>query len=285
MVKKIAIVFLAVVVLALGAYATWYSLERNDRIAQNIECEKKLLEPGGSIRAIGLPGKIAVVDDLCVRQVVPPSLWNLIRGKMVFENVPNHMKVNEGYSFKDVLLGRYSYGLDINLPCNPTATTTDCSSLPPLSQQTSTPEPYVSETVAEPIVEWTSATDTPVFFLDYTFMLPAGWHGEVYEKFGGGGYHAWIRKGSVGFSIDCPPDGKGLESATRVSATERTFIEGTTTYSVAFETWSIPGNDPWSFVWLREHTSDWPNTLCIALGGIDPETHAAMESLYETWSF
>jgi hypothetical protein len=40
------------------------------------------------------------------------------------------------------------------------------------------------------------------------------------------------------------------------------FAVGTTTYAIAFEEWTAPGNDPWIFVWLRSNVSgDWDHLL------------------------
>jgi hypothetical protein len=89
----------------------------------------------------------------------------------------------------------------------------------------------------------------------------------VYEKGFGAGVRALIQSESSdrGFVIDCPPDGKGLEAATRLTSEDRIFTANLITYSAAFEEWTGPGNDPWSFVWIRaSESSDFPaDVLCI----------------------
>jgi hypothetical protein len=61
--------------------------------------------------------------------VVPPPLWDIIRGRMTFEGIPERMQVNP-YSLADMILGRYTLG-PANMPCNQSATTTDCSTFMP----------------------------------------------------------------------------------------------------------------------------------------------------------
>lgn len=170
---------------------------------------------------------------------------------------------------------------------NQSATTTDYSTLPPPSAQT---QPYIPPDPVQPVVTWTSATGTPVSFADFTFTLPPGWYGSVYEKMYAGGWHALVQKSpnETGFIIDCPPDGKGLESASRLSSEERSFIVGSTTYSVAFEKWTALGNDPWYFVWVRAHqfgdfSTDTPNTVCLIQGSATPDIEEVMRSLYDSW--
>ncbi len=90
--------------------------------------------------------------------VVPPSLWNLLRGRMVFGNVPERMKVNE-YSFTDIVLGRYTFG-PVNIACDQSATTTDCSTIVPQN----------------PIMTTNENTITPVTLVDGTKYYPGIYH-------------------------------------------------------------------------------------------------------------
>lgn len=172
--------------------------------------------------------------------------------------------------------------------CDQSATTTDCASLSSLPQNP--PQPYVPPNPVQPIATWTSATGTPVSFADFTFTLPPGWHGSVYEKMYAGGWHALVQSdpNEPGFVIDCPPDGKGLEAATRLSSEERSFTADGTDYSVAFEKWTAPGNDPWYFVWVRmpqsgNSSNGSSRTSCLAQGTATPDIEEAMRSLYESW--
>jgi hypothetical protein len=91
-------------------------------------------------------------------QPVPPSIGDLVRGRITFARVPEGMKVSP-YSFVDVFLGRYTLNLNLGAPCNQSATTTDCSTLPTLPAP-SQPEPqtYVPPNPVQPITTWTSAT-------------------------------------------------------------------------------------------------------------------------------
>ncbi len=271
-----------------SAYAAWYSLERQAKTARIEQCNYELEHPKPPVMMAAPDGSLAPVYDIntCFAVVVPPSLWDMVRGNIVFEGIPERMKVNQ-YSLTDVLLGRYTLGPDITSPCDQSATTTDCSKLPPPSGQ---PQPYIPPNAVQPLEEWTSATGTPITLSGFSFMLPSDWHGEVYDKPYAGGRHVLIQKSQnePGFVIDCPPDGKGLEAASRLSSEERSFIANGITYSVAFEKWTAPGNEPWYFVWVRAHqlgdfSTDASGTVCLAQGSTDSDTEAAMQKLYETW--
>lgn len=189
---------------------------------------------------------------MCPLEIVPRSIWEIITGKLA--------------------------GLTNDIPCDQSATTTPCEVLNSLPQ--TPPPPYVPENTVSPIDEWTSVKDIPVKFAGFSFSLPPGWHGSVYNK-GGGGLHllAEQRPGMGGFTIDCPPDGKGLETATRLSVEERTFAGNGISYTASFEKWTAPGNEPWIFVFIREKSSS-----CTAQGSADPDTAGAMHMLYETLS-
>jgi hypothetical protein len=173
-----------------------------------------------------------------------------------------------------------------NLPCNQSATTTPCETLETIKAG-DTSEPAAPNVVYS-TAKWSSATHTPITFSGYTFQLPPGWHGEVYEKGFGGGFHALIQSelSERGFTIDCPPDGKGLEAAKRLTSDERTFTANSITYSAVFEEWAAPGNDPWFFVWIKSSAGDSsisnPRTACLAQGSANPAIKSAMQTLYET---
>ncbi|MBI4088379.1 hypothetical protein HY418_03315 [Candidatus Kaiserbacteria bacterium] len=290
MVKKPTIVAGALVLMAgigLSAYAAWYSYNRQAKIAQVEQCNYGFEHPKPPTMMTAPDGTLAPVYSIepCVTVIVPPPLWDLVRGRIAFENIPERMKVNP-YSLTGVLLGRYTLGPDIALPCDQSATTTDCSALPPPQSE---PQPYVPPNPVQPTETWVSATGTPLSFSGFSFMLPPGWHGSVYEKGFAGGVHALVQSDSNdrGFTIDCPPDGKGLEAATRLSSEERSFTADGG-YSVAFEKWTAPGNDPWYFVWVRAHelgdfSTDASNTVCLAQGSATPDIEEAMRAMYSTW--
>lgn len=238
---------------AFVAYAVWYSHDRQAKVARNDECNRlHAVSPGDG----SLP---------CIFQIVPPMLWEWIIGQ-------------QPMGITDLISG-----------CEQSATTTDCSTLPPPSQ--SEPQPYVPPNPVQPIDVWISATGTPVSLSGFSFMLPPRWHGSVYEKGFAGGVHALVQSDSNdrGFTIDCPPDGKGLEAATRLSSEERTFTTSGISYSVALEEWTAPGNQSWYFVWVRAHepgdfSTDASGTVCLAQGNATPDVATAMRTMYETWS-
>lgn len=136
------------------------------------------------------------------------------------------------------------------------------------------------------VEEWTTATDTPIALAGFSFTLPPGWHGSVYEKPYAGGKHVLVQKDPkrAGFVIDCPPDGKGLEEATRLSTEERSFVDDGVTYTVSFEKWISGGNEPWFFVWIRKTiVESSPAIVCLIQGGTGPDIEKAMRTLYNTW--
>jgi hypothetical protein len=287
--KKIILIILAIIILVPVIWATWYTYNRQTKIAQAKQCQYEIEHPKPPTIMMAPDGTPAILNSIvnpCMNFIVLPSLSDIITGHIVFEGIPERMKVNP-YSFTDVLLGRYTVGPNVSLPCNQSATTTDCSKLPPPQSE---PQPYIPPDPTKPEEEWTTATNTPVSFDGFSFTLTPGWHGSVYKKAYAGGWHALVQRdlNKGGFVIDCPPDGKGLEAATRLSTEERSFVVGTTTYSISFEHWTAPGNDPWIFVWLKSNVlGDW-NTdqygnICIAQGSTDPDVEAALKELYESW--
>ncbi len=142
---------------------------------------------------------------------------------------------------------------------------------------------YVPPNAVQPVKEWTSVANTPISLSEFSFSLPSGWHGSVYDKEGEGQY-VLVYNDSSSFTINCPPDGKGLEAATVLSTQERTFVIGTITYTLSFEKWTAPSNEPWLFVWLMKKTmDDSPETICLAQGSTDPVVMSAMEEMYKTW--
>ncbi len=287
--KKIAIDIVLVAVVVLGAYAAWYTYHRNAALAQIAECNYELAHPAPPALIPGPGGMLvsATLAKMCPMVVVPPSLADLIRGHVVFSDLSPSTKVNP-YSLVDILLGRYTLGPNNNMPCNQSATTTDCSKLVSLPQ--TPPPPYVPPNPVQPIETWVSATSTPIQLFGFSLELPAGWHGAVYKDAYLQTLHALVQNDSSdrGFTIDCPPAGKGLEAATRLSSETRSFTANGTDYSIAFEKWTAPSNDPWYFLWVRTPQSgDSSNsslgTYCLAQGTATPDIEKAMRTMYESW--
>ncbi len=280
--------FAVVVFLSLAGYAAWYTYHRDTIIAQTAKCDQQLAHPEDSPKMRAPDGSMVPVMTPCRIDVTPPSLFDLIRGRVAFTDVPERMQVNP-YSFLDVLLGRYTLGPNIGAPCNQSATTTDCSKLVSLPQ--TPPQPYVPPNPVQPVETWVSATGTPISLFGFSFELPAGWHGAVYKDAYLQTLHALVQRNpdAAGFVIDCPPAGKGLEAATRLSSEERSFTTDGTDYSVAFEKWTAPGNDPWYFLWVRtpqsgDSSNGSSGTYCLAQGTVTPDTEKAMRTMYESWN-
>lgn len=283
--RTVALILL-VALIGIGGYVGWYSYARQMKIAQVEQCNYNLVHPKPPTMITAPDGSLAPVYSIepCTAVVVPPSLLDIIRGRFTFEGVAKGMKVNP-YLLMDVLLGNYTLGPDTSMPCDQSATTTDCATLASLPQ--TPPPPYVPPNVVYPVEEWTSATNTPISFAGFSFVLPPGWHGSVYEKGFAGGQNALVQKDSnaPGFTIDCPPDGKGFEEATRLSTEERSLTSHEVAYTVSFEKWTAPGNAPWLFVWLRKGSpGGLSDIVCLAQGSVDPNVTTAMYALYATWN-
>lgn len=277
----------AVLIIAGIVYAAWYTYHRQEVIAQLDKCDYTLAHPEASPKMRAPDGTFVSIMTPCLMQPVPPSIGDLVRGRMTFTRVPESTKVNP-YSFLDVLLGRYTLGPNIGAPCNQSATTTDCSTLPLLAPPA--PQSYAPSNPVQPIEMWVSATGTPISIYGFSFELPAGWHGSVYSSAYTGSVHALVQSDSndSGFTIDCPPVGKGLEAATRLSNEARRFTTGGTDYTAIFEKWTAPGNDPWYFVSVFMHQSDGSSngsagTYCLAQGTATSDTEKAMQTMYDSW--
>lgn len=145
----IVLAALCVVIVAIvGAYAGWYTYNRHVQIVRAEKCAYDLEHPAPPTMMTAPDGTLAPVymTEPCITVVVTPPLWDIVRGHIAFEGVPERMKVNP-YSLTDILLGRYTLGPGIDLPCDQSATTTDCgeimrmmgaepvSAVPPREQQ------------------------------------------------------------------------------------------------------------------------------------------------------
>jgi hypothetical protein len=116
------------IVIALAAYVAWYSYNRKAVIARSESCQYQTAHPETAPKMRAPDGTMVPVMTPCLIEVVPPPFLDLVRGRMTFTGVPNRMKIYP-YSLIDVLLERYTLGPDILLPCDQTATTTDCTKL------------------------------------------------------------------------------------------------------------------------------------------------------------
>lgn len=260
--KKYMLIILAMIavvsILLMAAYAALYTYDRFQKIQHNVACDRLGKSAPYSEYAQALPS--------CAYEIVPPTLWEKFTGQR-----PGAQPVYP------ILEG-----------CDQSATTTDCSTLPAPPQPE--PQPYVPPNTAQPVETWVSATGTPISLFGFSFELPAGWHGSVYSDAYLGNVHVLMQSDSDdrGFTIDCPPDGKGLEAATRLSSEARSFTADGTDYSVAFERWTASGNDPWYFVWVRtpqsgDSSNGSSGTYCLAQGSATPDIEKAMKTLYESW--
>ena len=127
--KKRTLVSLGILFLIVFSYAIWYSHNRAVKItrvqtcgdARNHQEAVMMRAPDGSMVPV-------YSIETCSAVVIPPPLTDLIRGKITFQNIPKRMVVNP-YSLSDVLLGNYTFGSDNSVPCDQSATTTDCSTL------------------------------------------------------------------------------------------------------------------------------------------------------------
>jgi len=88
--KRKVILILAAIIVVLGTWASWYSFSRTQKIAHNTSCEHSI--------------------TLCVYEIIPPSLWEIITGKtcdgLLCDNLPSNV-----------------------LGCDQSATTTPCSKI------------------------------------------------------------------------------------------------------------------------------------------------------------
>ena len=128
-VVKVTVCIALFAVTALSAYAAWYAYHRHEVIAQLEKCDYAVTHPEASPKIRAPDGSLVPVMTPCLMQPVPPSIGELVRGRITFTKVPEGTKVNP-YSFIDVLLGRYTLSPNLGAPCNQSATTTDCSTLP-----------------------------------------------------------------------------------------------------------------------------------------------------------
>ena len=287
--KRIAFVFLGLILVCLTSYAFWYTHERNTKLAQIKECSDLLEQPAQLVMMEGPPGVPNPVPvqmaTPCPIVVAPPTLLNLMRGRLVFEGVRPSMKV-QPYSLTDILLGRYVLSPDFGMGCDQSATTVPCATLEALSVSPSAPAPaYVPPNFVVPNYTFTTATNTSVTVVGYSFKLPLGWHGEIFSGFTG--LHMLIQNSTstTGFVVDCPPGGKGLEAAKVLTSVQRSFMHGDVNYELSFDKWTAPGNDPWHFIFIK--TSQGGGELrgeCIAQGSATPTVTEAMQMFYETFS-
>src|SRR5882672_4948655 len=119
----ISAIVAGMLLLVFGAYASWYTYMRHEKISQVAQCQYDMEHPKPPTMMTAPDGSLAPVYSVngCPTIIVPPPLWNVIRGRVSIEGVPKHMIVNP-YSPQDILFGNYSYGPNNNEPCDQSAT-------------------------------------------------------------------------------------------------------------------------------------------------------------------
>ena len=157
---------------------------------------------------------------------------------------------------------------------------------PPLSPP---PPPQTGSSLYIPtkIAEWDSEAGKRMSVSGISFELPAGWHGEVYQSNGWQDAHIYMPSSTPdhirSLSLNCPPPGKGLEAATRLSQEDRSFSKDGGDYSVSLQKWTAEGNDPWYFIFISgQQSTSSPGIDCLAQGGADEESAAALRKMFET---
>ncbi|MCK9352393.1 MAG: hypothetical protein WCT49_04655 [Candidatus Paceibacterota bacterium] len=252
--NKIYILILIVLlfsVLLFGGSVALYTFDRNAKLDHNEECGRLSAES----RAQGKE------FPPCAMEIIPPTFTDRAAGKQLTELTERLRKRG----------------------CDQSATTTDCSKIS--TSVSSTSPVYIPPNAVKPMEEWTTATDTPITLAGFSFTLPPGWHGSVYEKPYMGGTHTLVKKDTeqAGFTIDCPPDGKGMEETTRLSSEERQFFDGENSYTVSFEKWISQQNDSWLFVLIQQATQERSLTkVCVVSGSTEPDIASAVKAIYDT---
>ena len=112
---RISLSITIAITLACFAYVTWYNQQRKAFIARTTHCQDQFAQPETAPQMRAPDGSMVAVMTPCLIEVVPPSILDLVRGRMVFTGVPDHMQVAP-YSQTDVFLGRYSLTIDLSLP-------------------------------------------------------------------------------------------------------------------------------------------------------------------------
>ena len=120
-------VLLLTVVLVITSYAAWYTYNRQVQIAASKKCADEALRPTTPTIVPGPDGvPVEMSEGICIGIPVPPSLWELLHGKIIVTGLP-HQMILRPYSLTDILFGHYTFGPDLNTPCIQSGTTTDCS--------------------------------------------------------------------------------------------------------------------------------------------------------------
>lgn len=245
-IARVAQMFVLTCIVIGSIYAVWYEYVRHERMARDEACAR--------------------AHTMCPIVLIPPSLYDIALGYWCsLFPCPLYMK--------DPLTQTFIRATTTN------HVTTDTS-------VSTTTQPYVPQgDVVYPIEEWTSATGTVISLAGFSFTLPSGWSGSVYEDTITNSLHVKVfpalEPEIAGLIMDCPPAGKGLESATVFPGQERTFTRDGVTYTVALNKWTAQSNNPWYFLFVRN--ADTTETECLVYGQYGPRVFAAMQELYDTW--
>ncbi len=245
-ITRLAQMFVLACVVVGSVYAIWYEYVRHERIARDEACAR--------------------AGTMCPIVLVPPSLYDIALG------------------YWCTLFSCPSYTKDPLTQVFTRATTTDHATTD--TSASTTTQPYVPQgDVVYPTEEWTSATGTIITLAGFSFTLPSGWRGSVYDDTITHALHVKVfptlEPEIAGMIIDCPPAGKGLEGATVFPGQERAFTKDGATYTLALNKWGAPSNNPWYFLFVRN--VDTTETACLVHGRDEPRVFAAMQELYDTW--
>lgn len=269
--KKSSVIFLAVLgfacllVIICGIYAIWYTHMRARILERNAQCER--------LTVAQMPPS-PVSFPLCAYEIVPPPLTEMIRSRAFLRATCVFDPHNCGLI--PVPKNRIS-------TCIQSATTTSCTEPSTITSGIIPPQ-YVGSNIVEPIAQiTTSATNTTVMLDRFSFSLPQGWHGEKYLTNGGSNWLFQWDPNKGGFTIDCPPAGKGLEAATVLSREDRSFLNGGVVHLISLIKLTAPGNEPWFMVFITAPPFVESGPSCVTSGTATQKIEEAIRELYATW--
>lgn len=135
--------------------------------------------------------------------------------------------------------------------------------------------------------EWDTEAGVRIAMGGLSFELPEMWHGEMYGHRDGQFMRAFKpsprEDHPITISLSCPPAGKGLEAATRLSTEDRTFVRDGRTYTASLQKWTASENNPWYFLFVDSlATATSTGINCLAHGSADDDSTAALRMMFET---
>ncbi|MHB8913875.1 MAG: hypothetical protein ACYC4I_02595 [Minisyncoccota bacterium] len=140
-----------------------------------------------------------------------------------------------------------------------------------------------NDSVEVPVQMTISGASTTIEISGFSFTIPSSWKGEEYFNYGSE-YSMLLQESSTtaGFTIDCPPIGKGAEEVVYLSTEKRTFVNNGIEYDISLSKMGAPKNDPWYWIFVTSRVSE-KGTGCLITGSATPEITEAMRDLYESW--